>query len=113
MTREEIWQVIEATLEELPDEMRRRLEYTIITVDEGPPGDLLGLYEGAPETVYASPHTDTITLFKATLEREAASPDELRQLVRETLLHEIGHHFGLGEHEVRAARYPKEGGTPS
>jgi len=77
------------------------------TVDEGPPRGLLGLYQGAPETTFALPHSDTITLFKTALERQARSPEELRLLIRETVLHEIGHHFGLGEDEVGSATYPE------
>ena len=105
MTVDELWDVINATLAELPDEIRARLQYTVIAVDDGPPGNLLGLYEGVPESVGTYAHLDTITLYKQTLERQAASPDELRLLVRETLLHEIGHHFGLNEDEVRRATY--------
>src|SRR5947209_2564254 len=107
MTVTEMWAVVESTLEELPAPIRDRLQYTIISIDEGPPGELLGLYEGAPETTFALPHSDTITLFKATLERAAHSPEDLRLLIRETVLHEIGHHFGLGEDDVRAATYPE------
>lgn len=105
MTIAELWDVVNATLAELPDEFRERLQYTVIAVDDGPPGNLLGLYEGVPESTGPYPHLDTITLYKQALEREARSAAELRRLVRETLLHEIGHHFGLNEDEVRRATY--------
>lgn len=107
MTLDEFWEVIEATLAELPSAFRDRLQYTVITVDEGPPGRLFGLYEGVPESVGAYAHSDTITLYKQTLERAAGDPGDLRSLIRETLLHEIGHHFGLNEDEVGRATYPE------
>lgn len=107
MTLDEFWEVIEATLAELPPAFRDRLDYTVVTVDEGPPGNLLGLYEGVPESRRGYANMDTITLYKQALEREARSPEELPRLIRETLLHEIGHHFGLNEDEVRRATYPE------
>ena len=108
MTIDEMWEVINATLEELPDEFRDRLQYTVITVDDSPPGRLLGLYHGVPESVGPYAHMDTITLYKQTIERQAFGSDEdVRRLLRETLLHEIGHHFGLNEDEVQAATYPE------
>lgn len=106
MTLDEMWEVIGETLAELPEQFRKRLQYTVITVDESPPGNLLGLYEGVPESTSPYAHLDTITLYKQALERQAVSPADLRRLVRETLLHEIGHHFGLNEDEVGRASYP-------
>ena len=106
MTLDEFWEVIHATLAELPDGISSRLQYTVIAVDDGPPGELFGLYQGVPETVGPYARLDTITLYKQTLELHTRSPEDLRRQIRETLLHEIGHHFGLNEDEVRRATYP-------
>ena len=76
----------------------------IIIDDESPPGRLYGLYEGIPLTkrgTYAGARPDQITLFLATICRSARTPDELAHRVRVTLLHEVGHHFGLGEARLR------------
>lgn len=109
MTLDQVWDVINATLDELPGEFRDRLQYTVINVDDGPPGRLLGLYQGVPESTGPYAHMDTITLYKQTIERQAGGSEEaLRLLIRETLLHEIGHHFGLNEDEVGAATYPED-----
>jgi len=70
---------------------------------------LLALYEGVPQlhrtiaTGTALP--DRITLFQGPLEALAGNPvnsDLLRKAVRDTVWHEIAHHFGFEEHEVRA-----------
>ena len=99
--------IIDATLSSLPESFQSFLDYTLILVDDGPVGPLFGLYHGAPITIDPSPRRfNTITLYKRTLEASARSESELRAQVRKTLLHEIGHHFGLNENEVSSASYP-------
>jgi predicted Zn-dependent protease with MMP-like domain len=92
-------------LEAIPEELRAGMENVAIIVDdESPPGPLYGLYEGIPLTkrgVYAGANPDRITLFLATICRSARTPEDLAQRVRVTLLHEVGHHFGLGEARLR------------
>lgn len=92
-------------LEEIPDELRSGMENVAIIVDdESPPGGLYGLYEGIPLTkrgTYAGVSPDRITLFLATLCQSARTLDELAERVRVTVLHEVGHHFGLGEGRLR------------
>jgi len=66
--------------------------------------DLLGLYEGLPLNERGADYTalpDKITLFQGPLERLAAGDEQvLREEIYETLLHEIGHHFGFCEEDV-------------
>jgi predicted Zn-dependent protease with MMP-like domain len=92
-------------LEAIPEELRAGMENVAIIVDdESPPGPLYGLYEGIPLTkrgVYAGANPDRITLFLATICSAAGTPEDLAQRVRVTLLHEVGHHFGLGEARLR------------
>jgi predicted Zn-dependent protease with MMP-like domain len=70
-------------------------------------GTLLGLYEGRPLThpsVFEPFHLpDRITVFQGPHERLARNREELVRLVEQTLWHEIAHHFGMNEREVRAA----------
>ena len=98
-------QLVAAALEEIPRQLRAEMENVAIIVDdESPPGRLYGLYEGVPLTkrgTYAGARPDRITLFLATICRSARTPEELAQRVRVTLLHEVGHHFGLGEARLR------------
>ena len=97
--------LVAAALEEIPDELRAGMEnLAIIVDDESPPGRLYGLYEGVPLTkrgTYAGAQPDRITLFLATICRSARTPEELAWRVRVTVLHEVGHHFGLGEARLR------------
>lgn len=66
---------------------------------------LLGLYEGIPLTrrgqAYRLVPPDRITLFQRPLQGAARDEQELVQLVRRTIIHEIGHHFGLSERDLR------------
>lgn len=89
----------------IPDELRAEMENVAIIIDdESPPGPLFGLYEGVPLTKrgsYAGANPDRITLFLATICRSANTTEELARRVRVTLLHEIGHHFGIGDARLR------------
>ncbi len=72
-----------------------------------PGSTLLGLYEGRPlihRSVFEPFNLpDRITIFQRPHERIARSREDLERLVEETLWHEVAHHFGLNEREVRAA----------
>jgi predicted Zn-dependent protease with MMP-like domain len=48
---------------------------------------------------------DTITLYRKNIEAVAASSEQVPSVIRDTLLHEIGHYFGMTEREIRAAGY--------
>jgi predicted Zn-dependent protease with MMP-like domain len=89
----------------IPDNLRAEMENVAIIIDnESPPGSLYGLYEGIPLTsrgTYAGVSPDRITLFLATVCRSASTTEELARRVRVTLLHEVGHHFGIGEERLR------------
>jgi predicted Zn-dependent protease with MMP-like domain len=92
-------------LRTIPDELRAEIENVAIIIDsESPPGPLYGLYEGIPLTSrrqYAGVTPDRITLFLATICRSATTTEDLARRVRLTLLHEVGHHFGIGEARLR------------
>jgi len=89
----------------IPDQLRSEMENVAIIIDsESPPGSLYGLYEGIPLTSrrgYAGVTPDRITLFLATICQSASTNEDLARRVRVTLLHEIGHHFGIGEARLR------------
>lgn len=101
----------------LPGEFRPLVVNTVVLVESRPSaeqlrangirrGTLLGLYEGVPHTERGELpplYPDRITLFQAPIEAEArASGQSTLAVIRTTLAHEIGHHFGLGEAEIRA-----------
>jgi predicted Zn-dependent protease with MMP-like domain len=89
----------------IPAGLRSQMENVAIIIDdESPPGGLYGLYEGIPLTrrgTYAGVSPDRITLFLATICQSASTTEDLAQRVRVTLLHEVGHHFGMGEARLR------------
>ena len=70
----------------------------------GPEETLLGLYQGTPLTErrwdYGNVLPDRILLFQGPIERESDDEDDLVVAIGETLIHEIGHYFGLSEEEI-------------
>jgi predicted Zn-dependent protease with MMP-like domain len=71
-----------------------------------PPDTLFGLYQGTPITErgwdYGNTLPDRIILFRGPLERESDDEDDLVVAIGETLIHEVGHYFGLSESEIEA-----------
>ena len=121
LTDEEIDGIIEKSIEELPEEFRRALDNIIITVEESPPAQkfamkgikkshvLLGLYRGVPKTQrskrYGPILPDYIAIYKSSIQKIAGSAEEAKELLRTTLLHELGHYFGLSEYDLRKRGY--------
>lgn len=71
-----------------------------------PPDTLLGLYQGVPLTERRWDHGNTlpdrVLIFQGPHERESEDEDDLVVCIAETLIHEIGHYFGLSEEEIEA-----------
>ena len=69
-----------------------------------PPDSLYGLYQGTPlpERAWAYGNTlpDRITIFQKPIEEDCEDEDEVRAVIGETLIHEVGHYFGLSEEEI-------------
>jgi predicted Zn-dependent protease with MMP-like domain len=69
-----------------------------------PPGSLLGLYSGTPLTErrwdYGNTLPDRILLFQGPLERSSKDEEDLVVAIGETLIHEIGHYFGMSEEQI-------------
>jgi predicted Zn-dependent protease with MMP-like domain len=70
---------------------------------------LLGLYSGVPytkrSTWYSSVLPDRIILFQRNIESLCSSKEELMEKIKEVIIHEVAHYFGMDENEVRAAGY--------
>jgi predicted Zn-dependent protease with MMP-like domain len=107
MSRAEARAVLEETIESLPGEIREALDNVEITVLEMPDREtcwpdlsplVLGVYRGV--TLSNKPHQflpDQVAVFKRNIERFVGTRAELREELRTTLLHEIGHHLGFDE----------------
>ena len=89
----------QAAVDSIPDEFRPYLENTVFVIEESSPDDLMGLYEGATALAGLG-MPERITLYKRSHERAAESVDELVDEVRKTILHEVGHHFGMEEEDL-------------
>jgi len=97
--------LVEEALASIPADLRAELDNVAIIIDyESPVGPLYGLYEGTPLTKRRDRgglRPDQITLFLNTICRSVTTADELADRVRVTLLHEVGHHFGMNEARLR------------
>ena len=108
----------EATLT-LPKEIQEKMENVAICVASSPSqfelekvgtrinGTLLGLYQGFPRTVWGRNRIsgrlpDKITIFQNSIEKLARTEENIKKLVRIVVWHEIAHHFGFNEKQVRA-----------
>jgi predicted Zn-dependent protease with MMP-like domain len=87
-------------IESIPPEFQRYLENTQFIVEESSPRGLLGLYEGGGAIHAGEWLPERITLYKQEHESLAESWGELVEEVRRTILHEVGHHFGMDEDEL-------------
>jgi len=116
MTRDEFERQVTGALATIPRRFKKAMRNLAIVIEDEPPRDLLreldihpsdtlfGLYQGTPLTErrwdYGNVLPDRILLFKGPHEREATDDDDLVASIAETLIHEIGHYFGLSEDEI-------------
>jgi predicted Zn-dependent protease with MMP-like domain len=108
-------QRVKEIVESLPPELRDRLENVAFIVEENPsgiPGEgekgeegLLGLYHGISQKDrgfwYGNTLPDRIIIYREPLERISPSLSDLKENIRQTVIHEIGHYFGFDEEELR------------
>lgn len=87
-------------IDSIPEEFRPYLENTVFILEEGSPEGLMGLYEGAGALHSGDVFPERITLYKRSHERAVATLPELVAEVRRTILHEVGHHFGMEEEDL-------------
>lgn len=118
MTRARFRQLVDEALETIPENFREAMHNIAIVIEDEPTLDLLeevgveppdtlfGLYQGTPlpERQWAHGNTlpDKITLFQGPIEDESDDEDDMVVAIGETLIHEIGHYFGLSEEEIEA-----------
>ncbi len=122
ISHEEFDQAVESALASIPDQFRSYIENVVVEVHERPsakllrdeeidgePDEILGLYLGTPvghDLLEAAPQLpDRVLIFRANLCDLCESREELIEEIRITVLHEIGHHFGMDEDRLEELGY--------
>lgn len=100
--RERFEELVGLALDEIPDELWRRMDNVVVTVVDRPPEPgLLGLYEGIPLTErddgYHGVTPDKISIYRSSLLEMCADEHEIIEQVRITVIHEVAHHFGIDD----------------
>jgi predicted Zn-dependent protease with MMP-like domain len=117
--RDHFERLVEEALAGLPARFASRLDNVTVIIEDWAtpeqlakvnlkdPHQLLGLYEGIPITRrangYAGALPDRITIFRIPIEEMSATDDDIRRQVRKTVMHELGHYFGMDEEEIQRA----------
>src|SRR5882724_11180949 len=113
MTRQEFERLVFTALRKLPRPFRDKLQNVAVVVEDWaddetledlgiePPDTLYGLYRGIDltrrDTSYGNVLPDTIHIYQGPIEEDCANPEEMADLVRDVVIHEIGHYFGLDD----------------
>ena len=117
MEKKEFEKLVKQSVLELPEKIRKTMENVAIVIENRPSQEnlrqvgirygniLLGLYEGVPQTKWGKGFgmvlPDKITIFQESIEKFAKSSEEIKGLVKNTVWHEIAHHFGFSEKGIR------------
>ena len=113
MTRRQFEALVERGLRRLPRKFRDKLANIAVVVEDWPddetladlgiepPDTLYGLYRGVDlthrDSGYSNVLPDTVTIYQGPIEEDCADEEEMAELVRETVIHELGHYFGLDD----------------
>jgi len=116
MTRGKFENLVNEGIKAIPKKFLEKLDNVDICIEDEPTpyqlgklrarGGLIifGLYEGVPQTKrghYGQVLPDKITIFKGPIEKIASSGEEVKEIVKNTVWHEIAHHFGMDEKKIR------------
>jgi predicted Zn-dependent protease with MMP-like domain len=116
MTRREFEKLVAEAITLIPARFRREMKNLALVVEDEPAAELLaemeieppdslyGLYQGTPITErawdFGNHLPDRITIYQRPIEEDCEDDDEIRAVIGETLIHEVGHYFGLSEEEI-------------
>jgi predicted Zn-dependent protease with MMP-like domain len=114
--KEQFEELVVKAISELPEYFRKKIENVTIHIEDFPdkktlkelghtsPYSLLGLYQGVPVTRrgihYRNVMPDRITIFRKPILNKNKNPQAIKDDIKRVVLHEIGHYFGLSEHEL-------------
>ncbi len=108
MTEDEFAEHVRAALDDVPPELAKALETVAIVVEDENPEepDIFGWYDGlGPTGERAGALPDRVVIYRLPLVESFSDPAELRREIRITVLHELGHYFGLDEDRIRELGY--------
>jgi predicted Zn-dependent protease with MMP-like domain len=99
-------EMVAEALDGLPAEFGDRMKNIAVVVEHGPgPRGLLGLYQGIPltsrTTNYAGVLPDKITIYQQAICAICSTEEEVIEQVRRTVIHEVGHYFGISDERLR------------
>ena len=113
MRRGEFEALVEKALRRLPRDFKAQMANIAVVVEEWadeetlgelgiePPDTLYGLYRGIDitrrDSSYGNVLPDTIHIYQGPIEEDCADPEEMADLVRDVVVHEVGHYFGLDD----------------
>ena len=113
MTRSEFEALVASTLKTLPRPFKEKMANIAVVVEDWadeetledmgikPPDTLYGLYRGIDlthrDSSYGNVLPDTIHIYQGPIEEDCADPEEMADLVRDVVIHEVGHYFGLDD----------------
>ena len=113
MTHTEFEALVERALRRLPRQFKDRIANVAVVVEDWaddetleelgiePPDTLYGLYRGTDltrrDSSYGNVLPDTIHIYQGPIEEDCDDPEEMAELVLDTVIHEIGHYFGLDD----------------
>ena len=117
MTRPEFERLVVEAITLIPKRFRREMKNLALVVEDAPspalleemeiepPDSLYGLYQGTPLPERSWAHgnalPDRITIYQQPIEEDCDDEDDVRAVIGETLIHEVGHYFGLSEEEIQ------------
>jgi predicted Zn-dependent protease with MMP-like domain len=116
MDREKFEELVRQGIDAIPKKFLEKLDNVDIVIEDEPTeaqikklklginSKLFGLYEGVPQTkrgFYSGFMPDKITIFQKPIEEMALNDEHVKEMVKNTVWHEIAHHFGMDEERVR------------
>ncbi|MCK4454120.1 metallopeptidase family protein [Candidatus Parcubacteria bacterium] len=117
MLEKDFEKLVKEAMKKLPKHIQEKMDNVAIVVKKKPSsyelektgikigGTLLGLYQGVPKTAWGRGFgmilPDKITIFQGSIEQIASSQEEIKELVTIVVWHEIAHHFGFNETQIR------------
>jgi predicted Zn-dependent protease with MMP-like domain len=123
LTRKEFEELVVLALRRLPKFFKKRMKNVDVAVEDRAPRDLLsemglrspfdllGLYQGVPLDrrgfYYGNVLPDKITLFQIPIEAICQTREEIEEKVKEVVIHEVGHYFGLDDKRIRELEQEK------